>query len=162
MAYTTPPTFSAGAILTAAQMNTYLRDNFKAIGDAWTSYTPTWGSIGTAPTLGNGTIVGKYTQVGKLIKGRIELTIGSTSTVGTSVYTLTLPVDAAVSANVAIGTALFFDTSAPEYYQHIAYRAATGAGILALAATATRWSATSPVVPATGDVIGVSFEYESV
>lgn len=110
MAYTTPPTFTAGAILTAAQLNTYLRDNFKAIGDAWASFTPTWTSTGIAPALGNGTLTGKYLQVGKLVIFRWQLTMGSTSTYGTAEYRWALPVAAASPDDTIIGAAMCRDT----------------------------------------------------
>jgi hypothetical protein len=45
----------AGETVTAAIMNTHVRDNFKAIGDPMTAYTPTLTNI----TLGNGTMVGR-------------------------------------------------------------------------------------------------------
>ena len=54
------------------------------------SYTPTWGSTGTAPSLGNGTLTGSYQQFGKLVYFRAVLTLGSTSTIGTGQYHLTL------------------------------------------------------------------------
>lgn len=91
MVYTEPPLFAAGAALTAAQMNAYVRDNFKALGDAWTAYTPTWASSATQPVLGNGTLTGAYMRVGKLLAFRIALTMGSTTTYGTGTYQFTLP-----------------------------------------------------------------------
>jgi hypothetical protein len=43
---------------------------------AWTTYTPTLGSV----TLGNGTITGRYKQMGKTVTYRATLTLGSTTT----------------------------------------------------------------------------------
>ena len=42
MAWTTPSTWTAGAVLTAAQLNTQVKGNLDVIGGAWTAYTPTW------------------------------------------------------------------------------------------------------------------------
>ena len=61
---------------------------------AWTSYTPTWSSTGTAPALGNGTIAGKYLRIGPIVFYKIALTWGSTTTGGTGAWTFTLPVTA--------------------------------------------------------------------
>jgi hypothetical protein len=61
---------------------------------AWTSYTPAWTSSGTAPALGNGTLTGAYSQWGKVVNFRFDLTLGSTSTMGTGSYRFSLPVAA--------------------------------------------------------------------
>lgn len=62
-----------------------------ALNDPWTAYTPTWASSGTQPDVGNGTLVGKYARIGKLIVFKAQLTMGSGTTFGTGVYTLSLP-----------------------------------------------------------------------
>ena len=63
------------------------------IGGAWVAYTPTWTSAGTPPAIGNGTLVGKYWQLGKTIGVRISLIAGSTTTFGNSsnAWTFALP-----------------------------------------------------------------------
>ncbi|NUR05842.1 MAG: hypothetical protein HOQ45_02385 [Nocardioidaceae bacterium] len=70
-----------------------MRDNFDAIGN-WQAYTPTWGSGGTAPAIGNGSITGGYIQAGKTVMFETRLTFGSTTTFGTGTYTVTLPTPA--------------------------------------------------------------------
>ncbi|MBO2461663.1 hypothetical protein [Actinomadura violacea] len=57
----------------------------------WTSYTPTWGSGGTQPVLGNGAATGRYYLVGKTCSMFAHIRLGSTSTVGTGTYTVSLP-----------------------------------------------------------------------
>jgi hypothetical protein len=59
----------------------------------WTSYTPTWNSTGTAPSLGNGTLQGLYLQVGKLVYVLINFKAGSTTTYGTGNWQFSLPLD---------------------------------------------------------------------
>lgn len=86
----TPKTWSAGA-LTSTDLNAYVRDPIEALG-TWTSYSPTWASSGTAVALGNGTLVGAYTQVYKTVFFYAGVTFGTTTTFGTGTYTLTLPV----------------------------------------------------------------------
>jgi len=56
------------------------------------AYTPTWGSTGTAPAIGNGTIVGAWTQSLNRVHFIAGVTFGSTTTFGTGNYTLTLPI----------------------------------------------------------------------
>lgn len=92
MAWNTPTTWVAGAVLTAAQLNDQLRDNFKAIGDPWTTYAPTWASSGgTQPAVGNGSLTGAYMRAGKLLSFRITLSMGTTTTYGTGTYQFTMP-----------------------------------------------------------------------
>jgi hypothetical protein len=87
-------------------------DSTAATGLAWTnggkvtSYTPTWGVVsGTAPVLGNGTLTGAFTRVGDLIYFRVQLQIGSTTTIGSGSYTFTLPVAMTGSSNGIAGDA---------------------------------------------------------
>ncbi len=59
----------------------------------WTTYTPTWTATGGTPSIGNGTLTGKYIRIGKLLHFKIELTFGSTTSVGTTtVWELGTPV----------------------------------------------------------------------
>ena len=93
MAWTAPRTWVTGETVTAAVMNAHVRDNLKAIGDAWTSYTPALAGTGWA--IGNGTVAGGYIQAGKLVVFRASITFGSTSTYGASATpTISLPVTA--------------------------------------------------------------------
>ena len=60
---------------------------------AWTTYTPTWTtpSGALAPTLGNGTLIGRYQRRGKICHVDIALIIGSTSSAGTGAFRFALP-----------------------------------------------------------------------
>jgi hypothetical protein len=51
-------------------------------GGAWTSYTPTWTSSGTAPVIGNGTLAARYRVSGKTMYWRLTMVMGSTTTFG--------------------------------------------------------------------------------
>lgn len=70
----------------------YERARAVAMGE-WQDYTPVWTGTSTNPTLGNGTLAGRWTYVaGKTVCFEISLTIGSTTTVATGIWTFTLPV----------------------------------------------------------------------
>jgi hypothetical protein len=87
----TIPTIASGDTTTVpASLATY-RDALKAATEAWTSYTPAWSSTGTAPAINNGTLTGGYAQLNKLFLFRILLTVGSSTTFGTGVLSLSLP-----------------------------------------------------------------------
>lgn len=86
MVWTPPATWVAGVGgMTATLMNARVRDNFKAIGDPWTAYTPT-----TSWTLGNGVRSAKWMQAGKITFWEFTWTLGSTDTYA-GVLALTLP-----------------------------------------------------------------------
>jgi len=138
-----------------------------ALGDvdaraAWSSYTPAWTSTGTAPALGNGTLTGAYKQVGSTVHVRIVLTLGSTSTVGTGSYRLSLPVGGKV---MSLLSALFKDLSAGSTrYSGTAELASTGATgdnmRINVDTNQGAVGAAIPVVPANGDTLILCGTYE--
>jgi len=156
MAYITPPTFTAGAILTAAQMNSYVRDNWKAVGDAWTAWTPTLSGW----TLGNGTLTGAAITVGKLVIGRVVYTVGSTDT-PTGNLVISLPATSAMTSGTAIGQAGLSDTSTGNRAFRTVWQATTTTMQFSTEADA-RVTPTAPWTWATGDAVLASFVIEVV
>lgn len=129
--------------------------------EAWTAYTPVWGSSGTAPAVGNGTITGRYIKVGKLVFWKVSLVLGSTSTVGTGNYTWTLPPFAASGSTVDNSTGIYLDNSAGTRYGVHPFRI-TGSTVNAVvASTNALFSATAPAVPATSDRYDLQGFYEA-
>ena len=65
---------TAGSVLTASRYNQDVLENLRAIGDAWTAFTPTWTNVtlGTSPTQKSA-----YIAAGKLHIVRIDLTLGT-------------------------------------------------------------------------------------
>jgi hypothetical protein len=61
---------------------------------AWTSYTPTWTSDSSTPSIGNGSLAGRYKQIGKTVFFSMKLTYGSTTTGGAGAWMFGLPVTA--------------------------------------------------------------------
>jgi hypothetical protein len=88
----TPGSFATGRLISGTDWATEVTNPFTAIQAAWTSYTPTWSASTTNPTLGNGTMVGFYDQVGKTVDFVMRITFGTTTTAGTGNYTFSLPV----------------------------------------------------------------------
>lgn len=60
----------------------------------WITYTPAWTSSGTTPVLNNGTIAGRFTQMGKTVHFGAHIITGTTTTYGTGVFRISLPVTA--------------------------------------------------------------------
>jgi len=152
MAWTTPITFSAGATLTAAQLNSNLRDNLNAAfpgGTTWAAWSPTYANL----TIGNGTVVARYIQVGSLVIARWQFTLGSTSAVGTG-PTVSLPVTSASTGYTAaanpLGQVTFVDTGVGRYNGVATYSSTTVLGITAQdVATYVRQVSVSATVPFT-------------
>lgn len=157
MAWTTPRTWVSGETLTAALLNTHVRDNFDAIGDPWTSYSPTLSNW----TLGNGTLTGYYIQAGSLVIGKLSYTVGSTDTKSGAIV-FSLPVTKVTDGGLGtpLGTAELFDTSgSARNFVHCAQNATGSMRFYDAAGTAV--TDASPWTWATGDTIEVSFRYEA-
>ena len=116
MAWTTPATWSAGEV-TAAEFNTQIRDNFKAIGDAWASYTPTLAQ-GASTNIAKTVNYAKYLTIGKLGILQIRVAATASGTAGSPI-TLTTPWTMA-SSNLTIGSGYFYDSSTSTVYNGVA------------------------------------------
>lgn len=129
------------------------------IGPAWTSYTPTWSSSGTAPSLGNGSFSGSRWRLlfSDLYQVQIHLTMGSTTTYGTGVWFFSHP--ATVSSNwvqQSVGVAHFLDAAVKE-----------GGGVVGCTSTTvirvysghdgSNWGATFPFAWGNGDVCEINY-----
>jgi hypothetical protein len=131
---------------------------------AYASYTPTFVNL----TVGNGTLTGKYKQIGKTITGSIDLVWGSTTSLG-GAATFTLPVTS-VSTYNALHSALgisYFDKPGSEAYGGVTLWAST--------TTATAFVPNGPAdtrlvqmttgkpigTPTTGTIFSFQFSYEA-
>jgi hypothetical protein len=142
---------------TSSDWNTYIRDNFKAIGDAWTSYTPAlvnW-------TLSNGTLTGYYMQAGKLVWGKVFYTVGSTDTKsGNLVITLPVTKLADDGTETPFGYGGAYDTSVPARNTVGVFHSTTSR-MLFWTPTSGIVSNTVPWTWATGDKLNAAFCYEA-
>jgi len=157
MTWTTPRTWVAGEKPSASTLNTHIRDNLAAIGDARTSYTSTTTNI----TLGNGTLSAVYAQAGKDVNFTIKFTLGSTSAI-TGSPTFTLPV-AATATRAVNAVVLMFDSSAAAatgYKVGAAFNSSTTVLLLRDDASAVLSSA-NPFTWATSDELVITGTYEA-
>jgi len=130
-------------------------------GGTYTSYTPTLQSI----TLGNGTLVGSYLQIGKFVHGVITLTLGSTSSVATFPR-FSLPVAAATQSVAQIGFATFTDTGTQSYWGTVNWEDANTVQVYVQdtsGATSQRGfvGSTTPFTWASTDVMLLNFYYKA-
>ena len=88
-----------------------------AIGQ-WAAYTPVWTASTTNPTLGNGSLIGRYCVVNKLCTMSVKLVIGSTTTLGTGNWAFSIPLPMIAGneyAPIYIGTAHCRDSGIMSY-----------------------------------------------
>jgi hypothetical protein len=78
----------------------------------WTPYVPAWTSTGTPPAIGNGLLEGRFMHAGKLAVATGRMLAGTTTTFGTGVYSMSLPV-ASESGLRHMGAGVALDTSTP-------------------------------------------------
>lgn len=156
MAYTTPPTFSDAAILTATQWDTYVLDNSESFGGAWPSFSPSllgW-------TLGNGTLVGAAVKCGKQVHGRVEYTVGSTDTKAGAPSFANLPATPNITNGSCVGRAGLFDTSgAVRAFRYVLWGSASN-NLIVTSSADVRLSPTVPWTWATGDQMLLDFTFE--
>jgi len=133
---------------------------------AWTSWTPTLVNI----TLGNGTLSCAYKKITeKTTAFRFQLTAGSTTVIGATQPTFSLPVTASSSILVAtqIGDMIINDVSVPLKYPGFALLESTTTAGLYIGYTGGTYEymggvlANVPVLIAASDTITVNGIYES-
>lgn len=91
-----------------------------ATASGWTPYTPVWAATTVNPTLGNGTLLGRYQMLGpKTCAVRFQLTAGTTTTAGTGTYTWTLPFTSSALIGSQTGTGLLDNPGAGVIYNGI-------------------------------------------
>lgn len=115
------------------------------------AYTPAWTASTTNPTLGNGTLTGRIIHAGKFVYLSWDLTIGSTTTLGSGVYGWSIPVTLQNFRAVA-GTVELFDASAVSTFLRLP-QGLNGTSVGAADMAAARVSNSSPIAWATGDHI---------
>lgn len=133
---------------------------------AWASWTPSWTNL----SVGDGTVVAKYLQLGKTIYGRLSIVFGSTTSVSGAII-FSLPQTAVSYAGTAgvtwIGGARARTTTGPAIYNGtVAWKSTTTAEVdfedsSGTYVTSVASSATIPFTWATGDEIGLELFYEA-
>lgn len=148
----------AGQAVKSVPIDTW-HDALQALTDPWTAYTPAWSSSGTQPVLGNGTLTGKYVQTGKFVTCSGKLTYGSTTTFGTGIYAITLPVTAAADLT-ACGSGLFFRSTSVAFCTTVFLRGTTTLEMFP--PSGGQWTPSNPINPqASGDLIDWQITYEA-
>lgn len=166
-----------GDVLTATSANTLARlgvgtNNYvigadsttstglKYLGD-WTTWTPTWTNV----TVGNGTVIARYRQIGKTVELFLRFTLGSTSSITGSFPTFTLPVNTLYTA-YANGIATILDNGVQNYIGWVWMSTSNTVwlGVNVASGTYVYDSTTSATVPFTwgiNDAFTINMRYEA-
>jgi hypothetical protein len=159
----------AGAAIAYSKLslaNTILTTDISTgAGNAWQTYVPVWSSAATAPVLNNGTIAGRYIQIGKTVFFSIHLVAGTTTTFGgANPWTFTIPVAAQSAAVIGfpIGGARSLDSSGTVGYAGALISASsTTVFPLTSAQPTVVYNSTTPFAWAVSDEITVNGTYEA-
>lgn len=120
MAWTSPRTWVSGEVLTAALLNTHVRDNLLELNSTtstWTAYSPVWSTTAPAtPTFSTQT--GRYKQVGKTVVCQFYIVASSAAASGT--WEITLPVTARelTAAHTPMGLVALYTSSSQMNFAH--------------------------------------------
>jgi hypothetical protein len=152
-------TIAASADNIALQGNSYnnppITDNSanaRNLLDMWMqSYTPALTSGGTAPSLGNGTITGTYARTGATTTITGELTLGTTTSLGTGGLSISLPMTKQ-TADVFVGGTVYMNRGGTIYMGFLQIAGSASAASL-LRDTTGSVTFNSPATFASGDII---------
>lgn len=143
--------WSAGQILTAAQLNTY-------IPQEKTTWTPTWTNV----TVGSGTVTANYVRISETVTFNLKFVLGAGSAISGDI-TFTLPLGSSVESEF---DAKIVDVSASATYSARGMQSGAGNGcqVRRLDASGTNLapavcSSTTPMTWATGDYFIVTGTY---
>ena len=134
--------------------------------DAWTAYTPSWTAATTNPSLGNGSIEGRYISLGPMAWVRGRVVAGSTTTYGSGEYRISLPTSlqsASLIGNGIIGN-IWIRNSAGQDFHSFAIDSNTAYFVIrpghsTFGGTAS-WSPTTPFTFGNGDWMSWNLSYE--
>jgi len=180
MAWTTPKTtWKTAELVTAADLNTYLRDNLNCVGGhlAWSTWKPALSitSGTTAPSLGNagaapvqsGTWMRVGTTVSGLVHGSCQIRFGTSGTAaGTGIYTVSLPLTMSSSdaaRQQVVGGGAIYDKSGADTHHVILVQHSSAVCKMKYTCTgaAETWvTGAAPFVWASSDQIHLRFLYE--
>lgn len=142
----------------------YLSTAMAAILADWTTWVnPQWLATTTNPTIGNGSKLGNYKQVGKTVDFELVVAFGSTTTVGSGLYTFTAPVPISQQITNArpVGQWKVKDVSANADYGGALHAFGDNIYCAISGSPVTYLSQASPITWATGDLITLTGHYRA-
>ena len=133
----------------------------------WQAYTPIWTAVTTNPSIGNGTLAGRYNVIGKLCTYVLGLVMGSTTNYGSGNWAFSLPINAVNTAGINFYGVAHLRNGGIANYERIAQIAPyLSTSVINLfidptqGSNSTNLSATVPFTWDEGDSIGFEITYE--
>lgn len=132
------------------------------------NFTPSWTAAGTAPSLGNGSITGKWHRNGKWMDVDIYMSFGSTTTKGTSDWYFSLPsgytidtsyMASSVTGITVIGSMVANRTGTSDQGGLVVYQDTGKFKLVNLGSTTIYWNTTVPVTWASGDQFSIKARF---
>lgn len=145
-----------------AQAGYYERNRAVPVGE-WQPYTPIWsGSGATQPGLGNSTLTGRYSLIGKTCFLDLYFVAGSTATFGNGNFLFSVPVAAkTVSFPGPVIPAFVLTNATAQYWPLLGiFQTTTQLVFLVTAPGTDVWRPAYPAAAAAGDVLHVTGQYE--
>lgn len=134
------------------------------IDNVYFDFTPVWTAASVNPSLGNGTLTGRLVRTNRLVKVTMYLTIGSTTTTGTGVWTFALPASLSwmTASKLAIGSCYGLRSGVNfQVGVSISNTDPNTFGVILLShAGGNNWGPTTPVTWASGDYVRMDVTFE--
>ena len=167
-------------IITGAAARNVISSNILQAGQTWTdnststgtdvnlidyaSYTPTviWAADGTQPVLGDGTLTSRVVRQGRTLSIDIFLTIGSTTTLGTSNWYFELPAPFATwnASSLAVGVVRILDSGTSWLMGTAWVASGTRKIYMSTQSSGSQIGAGAPITWAANDSLALHIEYE--
>ena len=132
----------------------------QAVGGAWDTYSPTWGSV----TVGDGTETAYYEQRGKTVRAQVHVDAGGTTSYGDAI-TVSLPVTASTRYGSlryqVIGSAATHNSGVAAYFGWVYIDNSTSTASIRWNDGTATGSTTFPYTEGSADDLSVTFEYEA-
>lgn len=131
----------------------------------WAAWTPSWTNL----TVGNGTVVARYTQIGKFVYFHLRITFGTTTSVsGTVSFSTPTTMGTAYTGANPLAQARLVDNSPANTYEGIAVYSTNTTMIPAVITAGGTYAqvaavdGSTPITWTTSDAMLITGHYESV
>lgn len=133
---------------------------------AWSSYTPAWTATGTNPSIGNGSLIGKYSVMGKTVHVRIAMMAGSSTSFGSGNWQISLPVgvtNTGVGADGHVGIVRGWCASTHRVAAAVTGANEPGSGVLSVFSdgSSSAWNSSTPGTWSNGAFFRIEMTYEA-
>lgn len=91
-----PDDWITAEVLASSELNA-LFDALQYLDGGWESFTPAWDAATTSPSIGNGTLTGKFLEMGGSLHVQGYLLAGTTTSAGSGQWTFGLPPGASMT-----------------------------------------------------------------